>query len=222
MSSQLDWGAVVIQAPQLVKGLGFTLEISFAAYGCALVLGLIIALLRLSPNRLVRFVAFSYTQFFRAISIYIYIVWIYFGLAMVTGVNLSPFMASVISITLLHSAYLSEVYRSAIQSIQNGQTEAAYSLGIGRVRTFIDVVLPQAFSRVIPQLVSQFAMVIKDSAVVALIGASDLMAETIRAANLDYRTFEFYTTAAVVYLAIVVIFSRMGHLLERRMARSQR
>jgi His/Glu/Gln/Arg/opine family amino acid ABC transporter permease subunit len=220
MNYEMDWSAVWAQAPQLAKGLWFTLQISFTAYVCAAVLGLVIALLRLSPIRLLSVAAFAYTQFFRAISIYIYIIWIYFGLTMVTGLELTPFAASVISITLLHSAYLSEVYRSAIQSIPYGQKEASYGLGLGKVRTFLDVVLPQVVVLVVPQLVSQFAMIIKDSAVVALIGASDLMAETVRAANLDYRSFEFYTTAAVIYLLIVIVVSRLGGLLERRLKRS--
>jgi len=219
MSYQMDWHAVIAQAPQLARGLVFTLQISFASYACALVLGLLVALLRLSPWRPVRMVAFAYTQFFRAISIYIYIIWIYFGLSMALGVELTPFAASVISITLLHSAYLSEVYRSAIASVPAGQREAAQGLGLGRRATFFDVVLPQALAVMVPQLVSQFAMIVKDSAVVALIGASDLMAETIRAVNLEYRSFEFYTTAALIYLFLVVAVSQAGRLIERRLKR---
>ncbi|GAA5232055.1 amino acid ABC transporter permease [Verticiella sediminum] len=219
MSHEMDWHAVWLQAPQLAKGLVFTLQIAFAGYAASLVLGLLVALLRMSPWWPLRSLAFAYTQFFRAISIYIYVIWIYFGLTMVTGLDLTPFAASVISIALLHSAYLSEVYRAAIQGVDKGQREAAGSLGLGRVSTFFEIVLPQAMLVAVPQLVSQFAMIVKDSAVVALIGASDLMAETIRAANLEHRTFEFYTTAALVYLALVIAVSRLGRLLERRLSR---
>lgn len=217
MNLEMQWSTIAHQLPQLAKGLLFTLQISFTAYLCSLIGGLIIAFLRMSSMRLLSGLAFAYTQFFRAISIYIYIIWIYFGLAMAAGINLSPFVASVVSISLLHSAYLSEVYRSAIRAIELGQKEAAFSLGMGRLATFRDVVFPQALAIAAPQLVSQFAMIIKDSSIVALIGASDLMYETIRAANLEYRSFEFYSVAAIIYLAFVVIVSRLGGVLERRL-----
>lgn len=217
MTYQMDWGAVLAHLPQLGKGLIFTLQISFAGFACSIVAGLVIALMRMSPSRILSTFAFGYTQFFRAISIYIYIVWLYFGLAVATNINLSPFAASVIAITLLHSAYLSEVYRSAIASVAEGQWEAARSLGMGRMSTFISVILPQALLTALPQIVSQFAMIVKDSSVVALIGASDLMSETMRAANLQFRTFEFYTVAAGIYLLIVLSVSWAGGLLERRL-----
>lgn len=217
MSYRMDWGAVGAQLPQLAKGFLFTVEITLTAYACALVLGLLVALCRLSPWRPLSILAFAYTQFFRAISIYIYIIWIYFGLPMALGINLSPFAASVLSITLLHSAYMSEIYRSAIVSVSAGQREAARSLGLGRLSVFLDVVLPQAMAVALPQLVIHSSMIVKDSSVVALIGASDLMYETIRAANLEFRSFEFYTAAAAIYLGMVFAITWAGRALERRL-----
>jgi His/Glu/Gln/Arg/opine family amino acid ABC transporter permease subunit len=219
MSYKMDWAAVAQQMPQLMKGVVFTLQISATAYLCALVVGLVIALLRMSGVPFLSGFAFLYTQFFRAIAIYIYIIWIYFGLAAITGINLSPFAASVIAITLLHSAYLSEIYRAAIGHVSSGQTEAARSLGIGRLSTFLDIVAPQALTVALPQMINQFAMIVKDSAVVALIGASDLMYETIRAANLEFRTFEFYSVAAAIYVVIVLAVSGVGGLLEKQLRR---
>ena len=217
MRYQLNWSAVLDQLPLLGRGLILSIEISIVAYIISLVGGLIIALLRLSPWWPVRVIAFVYTQFFRAISVYIYIIWIYFGLAVALGINTSPFAASIIAIALLHSAYMSEIYRSTIDSVPSGQRDAARSLGLGRIRTFFDVVLPQALMIAVPQLVNQLTMIIKDSSVVALIGAKDLMAETMRAANLEFRSFEFYTTAALIYLAMVLLVSWVSVWIERRL-----
>lgn len=220
MMYQTDWEAVYQQLPLLLEGAVFTGQITLTAYATSLVVGLVVALLALSPFAPLRVFGLLYTQILRSISIYIYIIWIYFGLAIAINLKLTPFGASVIAITLLHSAYLSEIYRSAILAVSDGQTEAARSLGLGRISIFFDVIFPQAMRTALPQLVSQFAMIIKDSSVVAMIGASDLMYETIRAANLEYRTFEFYTIAAVIYLTFVLCVSGLGSLLERRMRRS--
>jgi His/Glu/Gln/Arg/opine family amino acid ABC transporter permease subunit len=214
---QLDWHAVLDQLPSLARGLILSVEISLSAYLVSLVAGLVIALLRRSSSWPFRLFAFTYTQFFRAISVYIYIIWIYFGLAVAAGIKLSPFTASILAISLLHSAYMSEIFRAAIEAVPAGQRDAARSLGLGRIRTFFDVVLPQGLRVALPQLVNQLTMIIKDSSVVALIGAKDLMAETISAANLHFRTFEFYTAAALIYLLLVLIVSGISSLLERRL-----
>jgi len=218
MTYQFHWAAVLVHWPQLWKGLLFTLQIVFVSYAISLVIGLIVGLLRLSPSWLVRVFAFAYTQFFRAVSTYISIIWIYFGLAIAVGLKLSPFAAGVCAIVLLNSAYMAEIYRSAISSVDAGQREVAYSLGMGRIATFFDIVFPQALRIAVPQLINQFAFAVKDSAIVALIGASDLMYESMRAANTEFLSFEFYTTAAAVYLAIVFIASGLGHFAERRLA----
>ncbi|WP_162571767.1 amino acid ABC transporter permease [Variovorax sp. SRS16] len=222
MSYQMDWEAVLPHLPSMMKGVVFTLQISFTGFALSLLFGLAIALMRMSSLKAVSAFAFGYTQFFRAISIYIYIIWIYFGLAVSTGINLSPYVASVIAITLLHSAYLSEIFRATINSVGGGQLEAARSLGMKRGAVFYDVVMPQALATAVPLLISQFAMIVKDSAVVAVIGASDLMYETIRAANLELRSFEFYSVAAVIYLAIVLVVSWIGNVLEYQLNKHMR
>jgi ABC-type amino acid transport system permease subunit len=117
------------------------------------------------------------------------IIWIYFGLAIAFGVNLSPFAAGVCSIVLLNSAYMAEIYRSAISSVDAGQREVAISLGMGRTMTFYEIVFPQALRVAMPQLINQFTFAVKDSSIVALIGASDLMYETIRAAKSEFKSF---------------------------------
>jgi len=114
---------------------------------------------------------------------------------------------------------MAEIYRAAIQAIDPGQREAARSLGLGSVSTFATVIFPQAWRIAIPSLVNQFTDIIKDSSVVALIGAGDLMYQTIERVSFYQRPFEFYTAVAAIYLVMVVIVAQLAARLEKRLQR---
>jgi His/Glu/Gln/Arg/opine family amino acid ABC transporter permease subunit len=212
-----DWSVVPKSIGILAEGLGYTLEISALSLLLAVVLGLPVALARMSRFRPLSLLAYAYIQVFRALTIYVYILFVYFGLAAFLGLNLSPLEAAVVSLTLLNSAYMAEIYRSAIAAIDAGQREAALSLGIGPVMTFGTVILPQAWRVAFPSLVNQFVDIIKDSSIVAVIGAGDLMYRTIVLVSFYQRPFEFYTTTGAIYVAVVVTVSRLAARLERRL-----
>lgn len=214
-----DWAVIPASASFLARGLMLTVEISLFALGCSLLLGLLVALWRMVPFRPLSLLAFGYVQVFRALSLYIYILWVYFGIAAFVGVNLNPLLAGVICLTLLNSAYMAEIYRSAIQAVDPGQWEASISLGMRRVDAFLRVVLPQAWRIAVPSLVNQLVDIIKDSSIVAVIGAGDLMYQTIERVSFYNRPFEFYTTTGLVYLALVVLVAQLASLLERRLRR---
>ena len=214
-----DWRVIPASARFLATGLVLTIEIAGLALACSLVLGLLVALWRLAPLRPLSLLAFLYIQVFRALSLYIYILWVYFGIAALFGINLSPLVAGVVCLTLLNSAYMAEIYRAAIGAVDPGQREAAMSLGMGRVMTFTSVVLPQAWRIAVPSLVNQFVDIIKDSSIVAVIGAGDLMYQTIERVSFYNRPFEFYTTTGLIYLALVVVVARLAAQLERRLRR---
>jgi ABC-type amino acid transport system permease subunit len=173
----------------------------------------------MSPIAPLRWVAYLYTQLFRAISLYIYVLWIYFGLASTVGINLSPLTAGVIALTVLNSAYMSEIYRSALGAVDVGQHEAATSLGFTRIRGFTTVILPQAWRIALPSLVNQFVDIIKDSSIVAIIGTADLMGVTNQMVSFYRAPFELYTMVATFYLTIILIVSAAASVLERRLRR---
>lgn len=212
-----DWSVIPKSLRQLEQGLVFTLEIAVLSLGFSLAAGLIVALCRLSPFRPLSFLAYVYTQLFRALSLYVYILWVYFGLAAFLGIDLSPFQAGVVCLTLLNSAYMSEIYRSAITSIDAGQWEASRSLGMNPLSAFVGVILPQAWRVAVPSLVNQFVDIIKDTSVVALIGAGDLMYRTNVLVAFYNRPFEFYTTVGLTYVAVVFVVAQLANLLERRL-----
>ena len=213
-----DWSVIPASIAFFERGLAVTVRIALLSVAFSLVLGLVVALVRMVPGP-IGFIGFVYIQVFRALSLYVYILFIYFGLAAAIGLNLDPIPAGVVSLTLLNSAYMAEIYRAAIQAIDPGQREAARTLGLGGTRTFTSVVFPQAWRIAIPSLVNQFTDIIKDSSVVALIGAPDLMYQTIERVSFYQRPFEFYTTVAGIYLVMVVIVAQLASRLEHRLRR---
>lgn len=216
------WSVVSEGLGEFEHGVKITLELSGISLVLSLALGLVVALLRMSPIGPVRFVAYLYIQVFRALSLYIYVLWIYFGIAAAVGINLSPLVAGIVALTILNSAYMAEIYRSALGAVDAGQREAAASLGFGRMIGFVTVVLPQAARVAVPTLVNQFIDIIKDSSIVAIIGTTDLMGVTNRLVSFYRAPFELYTVVAGFYLAIILSVSGAAALLERRLQRHVR
>jgi His/Glu/Gln/Arg/opine family amino acid ABC transporter permease subunit len=216
------WSVVQESFGQLEHGVRITLELSLASLVLSLALGLVVALCRMAPFAPLRFVAYLYIQVFRAVSLYIYVLWVYFGIAGATGINFSPFTAGVIALTVLNSAYMAEIYRAAIGAVDRGQYEAATSLGFGRIRGFSTVILPQAIRTAVPTLVNQFVDIVKDSSIVAIIGTMDLMGVTNQLVGFYRAPFELYTLVAFFYLTIVLVISALAAGLERRLGRHLR
>ena len=218
LSYSYDWSVIPQSIAFFERGLGVTIRISVLSVLFSLVLGLIVALVRMAPGP-IGLVGFLYVQVFRALSLYVYILFIYFGVAAVFHIDFDPITAGVVSLTLLNSAYMAEIYRGAIQAIDAGQREAARSLGLGSIATFATVTFPQAWRIAIPSLVNQFTDIIKDSSIVAVIGTPDLMYQTIERVSFYQRPFEFYTTVAGIYLVMVVIVAQLAWRLEKRLQR---
>jgi glutamine transport system permease protein len=218
LAYRADWSVIFQAIGPMAKGLEFTGEIVVSALFGALLLGLVVALVRMAPFP-ISVLGFAYVQVFRALSLYIYILWVYFGVPAFLHIDISPLTAAVVCLMLLNSAYLSEVYRSAIKAIDRGQLEAATSLGMGRIVAFNNVILPQAIRVAIPSIMNLIVDMVKDSSIVAVIGASDLMYQTIELISVNKRSFELYTMVGVIYLVIVVVISQLAGFMEKRLRR---
>jgi His/Glu/Gln/Arg/opine family amino acid ABC transporter permease subunit len=214
-----QWEVLRPAIGELWHGLRITLELSGLSLAFSLALGLVVALCRMSPVAPLRAAAYLYIQVFRALSLYIYVLWIYFGIAGAVGINFSPLTAGVLALTFLNSAYMAEIYRSALGAVDRGQHEAAASLGFGRVRGFSTVIFPQAVRIAVPSLVNQFVDIVKDSSIIAIIGTTDLFGVTNRMVNYYRAPFELYTLVAFFYLTIVLAISALAAMLERRLRR---
>lgn len=206
----------------LLQGAGIALGVALMSLAVALVVGLLVAGLRMSHLALLRAPAFIYIQFFRGTSLYVFIMWLFFGLTIVTGLKLSPITAAVVALGALNSAYMAEIYRSGLGSVSKGQFEASRALGLTSFQTYWDVIIPQALPVIIPATMNLFTDLLKDSSLVGVIGIPDIMRTAARLANQYFRPFEFYTAAAAIYAIIILFVSRVLVVrMERYFRRSQ-
>jgi His/Glu/Gln/Arg/opine family amino acid ABC transporter permease subunit len=217
-----DFGPVLRVWDALLLSLRFTFLLAILAIFFGSIIGLFIALLRLSKFRILGVAILSvaaglYINFFRGIPQMVYLVWLYFGIAMVTGIDFEPLLAAGICLATQYGAYLAEIFRSGIQAIGKGQSEAAISMGLTPARTYRYVVLPQALRIVIPPMGNMWVGAIKDSALVSYLGVMELTRTAMLQSNITWRPFEFYTTTALIYVLIVWASSKAVRGLERRL-----
>jgi His/Glu/Gln/Arg/opine family amino acid ABC transporter permease subunit len=206
----------------LLEGFGIAMFSAVAGIFFAIILGLIVAMMRLSRYRVLRAIAFTYTQLFRGVPLYVLVLWIYFGLVYAVGIDIPRIPSGIIALALLNSGYLSETFRSGILAVDKGQREAGEALGLKPWQVSRLIVLPQAGRIVVPPTGNQFVDAIKDSAILSIIGVPELMKIAQEQANMYYRPFEFYTVAGLLYLVAVIFVSKGISKLEQRLARFSR
>jgi His/Glu/Gln/Arg/opine family amino acid ABC transporter permease subunit len=216
------WNVVWQYRDWLWQGTVLSLKLAAVSMAVAMVLALFLAMLRMSSFWPIKAAAMVYIAVLRAIPIYVFILWVFYGVALEFGINFDPFVAGVICLALQYSAWLAEIYRAGLQAIDKGQPEAALSTGMSRSRTFVRVIWPQAWRIIIPPLASNFIGIIKDSSLVGIIGLNEIMRQSQIAVSLSFRPFELYTAAMGIYIAIALIISPLASLVERRAARSLR
>ena len=204
----------------LLGGLWPTVWISVAAILLSTAAGLLIAMLGLSNNRAARMANRSYVELVRAIPLLVIILWMYYGLPIMLGIQLSFMMAGLLALALSDSAFEAEIFRAGIQSIERGQTEAARSLGLRGWQIMRFVILPQAIRRILPALGNQFIYVLKMSSLVSVIGYQELTRRATELTVTEYRPLEIYTFLVLEYLALILIVSWLVRRMEKRLARS--
>jgi len=217
---QFAWNVVWQYRFWLLEGTLLTLKIAAVSMTLAMIFALPLALLRMSRLRFLSGVAMIYIAVLRAIPLLVFILWMYFGVTLVTGLQVDAFGAGVICLTLQYSAWLAEIYRAGLQAIDKGQREAALPTGLSQSRAFAKVIWPQAWRIIIPPLASNFIGIIKDSSLVGVIGLNELMRQAQIADSLSFRPFELFTAAMVIYIILALIISPLASLVERRAARS--
>jgi len=217
MHYQPDISVVIQHWEVILLGLRMTLYLAVMSMACALAMGLLLAIIRLSGILPLVWLTDAYIRFFRGIPQFVFLLWLYYGVSLLIGVNFQPITAGVIALSVQYGAYLSEIFRSGIQAIQRGQIEAGLSVGLSRVSIYRRIVLPQACRIVLPPTVNMWISMLKDTALVSVIGVTELMRTTEIQSNFYFRPFEFYTTAALIYVIMTLVFARVALLLERRL-----
>jgi len=201
----------------LMEGLSLTLLISFLALVISMALGLVVAVVRLSKNRGVSFIAATYVEFFRDTPVLVQLFWVYYVLPILLGIQISAFGAALIGLTLHSAAFLGEIYRAGIQSVPAGHVEAAKVLGLGPVQTFVRIVLPQAFRTILPPLVNNFVDLIKLSSLASVFAVGEVTRKATELSAATFRPLEIFTFIALIYFFICWPLSMAMRVLERRL-----
>ena len=211
-----DFDLVTRSFPLLLLGAGVTIQITALSVGFGLVIGVFMGMARLSKMWVIRSFAAVYVDFIRGTPLLVQIFLIYFALPIIIGQRIDPFVAAITACSVNSGAYVAEVFRGGIQSIDKGQMEAGRSLGMTWWQTMRFIVLPQAFKRVIPPLGNEFIAMLKDSSLVSVIGFEELTRRGQLIIARTYGSFEIWLTVAFIYLVMTLSISRLVAYLERR------
>ncbi|SEM97974.1 polar amino acid transport system permease protein [Mesobacillus persicus] len=208
---------IVEYAPFLLKGTLLTIGLSIAGILIGTVFGLFIGLGKMLQNKLLAFPFTVYITFFRGTPLFVQILLVHFGVVPFLIGETNAIYAAIIALSLNSAAYIAEIFRAGIESIDKGQMEAARSLGMNHVQAMWHVILPQAFKRMIPPLGNEFIVLIKESSLAAVITAPEIMYWGRAMAGQYYKVWEPYLAAAVIYLILTISLSFLLNRLERRL-----
>ncbi|BCM86460.1 ABC transporter permease [Methylobacterium indicum] len=195
--------------------IGFTIVTAIAGF----VVGGLIAVARLANARVVTIPLLAFIEIFRCTPVLVQLVWIYYALPIVIGVELKPATAAFIALTLYGASFFAEIIRGGIASIDTGQWDAGRALGMRRAALMRRVVLPQALKRMIPPLVNQVVLQLKNTSLLSVLAVPDLLYQGQLITSATYKPLEVYTMIAIIYFIILFPLTTLAHGLERRLAR---
>lgn len=226
-SSTYTWGWYIVNPLQakglsnlqfLAGGVVATLTISLCAIAVSVLLGALVAFAGLSRRRWLNAINRGYVELFRSVPLLVLLLWVFYGLPVIIGLQLGVFATGVVAMALSDSAFEAEVFRAGIQSVPKGQIEASKALGLPWSLQMRLVVLPQAIKVILPALGNQFVYVLKASSLISVIGLQELTRRANELNVSEYRPLEIYTLLVVEYLLLILIASWLVRRLERRMA----
>ncbi|MCR4699166.1 MAG: amino acid ABC transporter permease [Bacilli bacterium] len=203
--------------PRFLSGALITLEYALIAIALGTILGFLVNLGSLSIWKWLRALSAFYISIFRGTPSLIQLYICFYGIPLAFGIDINAFVAGMIALSLNSSAYVAEIFRSGIQSVDIGQSEAARSLGFSRSYTMTHVIFPQAFKNVIPALGNEFITLVKESSIVSLIGINDIthIADLVKAST--YKVFESLLIAALIYYVITMSLTLVIKFVERKL-----
>jgi len=216
----LDFTVVLARMPLFIKGALMTVQLTFFAIIFGTMIGLVVALAKIVKFPLLNFVAGLYTWVFRGIPLLVQLFIIYYGLPSI-GIEFSPYQAAIISLSICGGAYIAEIIRAGIQSIDKGQMEAAYSLGMSWTQAMFKIIIPQAYRRLIPPMGNEFITLLKDTSLVSVISMVELLRTAATQASSSFKPFEMYITAGIIYLLLTTFFTVAFGRLESKLAMSE-
>lgn len=213
----LDVGLMIRSVPYLAEGAGVTILLTVVAVSLGMVGGTILGMARLSTNRVAHTLSSAYVGFFRGTPLLVQIFLVYMGLpGLFPWLRIDRWAAAILALSLNSAAYVAEIIRSGIQSIDRGQSEAAIASGLTPRQRLRYVILPQAFRRIIPPLGNEFIAMLKDSSLVAVIALEELLRRSQLVVTRTYKPFEIYILTALMYLVMTSCIAWLVSVVEKR------
>lgn len=208
--------------PSFMDAMWQTVQITLFSLFFGLVLGAVFGLMKVSQNKVLQSLSNAYIWIIRGTPLLVQIYFVYFGIPMATGMKLTEWQAGVITMSLNAGAYIAEIVRGGIESIDPGQMEAARSLGLPYNKSMSKVVLPQALRTMLPSLINQFIITLKDTSLLSVIGVRELtMNGKIITAN-NMETIRMWSIVAIYYLVVISILTIIANKVEERVSKSKR
>jgi His/Glu/Gln/Arg/opine family amino acid ABC transporter permease subunit len=208
-----NWGLIWQNHGVLLNGLLVAVKVSLFALVISVVGGLLLAMLRMSRPP-VSWIALAYINIFRGVPALVSVIWVYFCVSLLLGVDFSVFQAGVIALSLLYSAFMAEIFRSALSAIPNGHREAGQALGMRPIRVFFSVILPQAVKIALPNIGSMFIGMMKDTSTFTVIGLLEVVRVTQNLVSQTFQPFVLYTAAAAMYVIAAFVIDLVFRLIE--------
>jgi polar amino acid transport system permease protein len=222
MGYSWDFSPVWRNAGFLLEGLLNTLWLSAASIAFGLMLGFMLALLKLSPLRVVSWPAAAVIEFYRNTPPLVHFFWFFYGLPILIGLSLSPFFAALLALSIQSAAFFAEVFRGGMVSIERGQWEAGRALGMRYLTLIRRIILPQAVRRMIPPFLERSFELVKTTALAATLAYSELLYRAMVITSQTFRPLELYTTVAALFFIVLFLASLLARWLEARLQRAFR
>lgn len=208
-----------------LQGMLLTVELSFISLVIAMFIGMGSCLMNISNLRvlgrfrILHWISQSYINIIRGTPLLVQTFFIYFGVTKAFGITMSAMVAGVVALSLNAGAYLSEIFRGGIEAVQQGQMEAARSLGMPKRTAMLKVILPQAIRIVVPSVVNQCIITIKDTSIISVIGLAELTMVGSQIVARTYRSFEVWLCVGILYFIIIYTLSKISKAVEKRISR---
>jgi polar amino acid transport system permease protein len=219
MNYQWEFGFLLQYVRLIWVGIGYTIGFTVVTAASGLVVGCAIAIARLADARLISLPLVALVEVFRCTPVLVQLVWCYYALPMLTGIELSPSMAAFLTLTLYGGSFFAEIIRGGIVAVDRGQWDAGRALGMRGVDLMRRIVLPQAFKQMVPPLVNQTVLQLKNTSLLSVLAVPDLLYQGQLITSASYRPLETYTVIAVIYFLILFPVTRFAQALETRLAK---
>jgi len=204
--------------PSLLSGLGVTIEIAVISLILAVILGIILGIFSISTSKILKTISTVYIYIVRGTPLMIQALFLFFGVGQALNIRFDPMAAAIITLTVNASAYMAEIFRGGIQAVDNGQMEAARSLGLGYYKAMRKVILPQAIKIMIPSILNQFIVTLKDTSILSVISIRELTLSGQIIIARNFQPMNMYAIVAAMYLIIITLLTLVSRYIERRLS----